>query len=664
MKRGTIAGLVTLLVLSIGCGDAPLPPVGKKVLVLGIDGLDPVLLEELMAKGEMPNFARLAEQGAYRHLGTVTPPQSPVAWSVVITGQDPGGTGIFDFIHRNPMSMVPFLSTSRIHEPGKTMNIGDCVLPLEPGKMELLRDGVAFWQILDEHDVPATVLKMPANFPPVETRARTLSGMGTPDMSGNYGTYHFYTDDVSLLGAASGGGEVRRVTVVDGRANAELPGPPTLLADSRPALVPFTVYVDPDEDVVRVDIFDERIFLPQGEWSPWVRGTFTTCPHALLQYVPDLGYLHGAVRFYLVGAHPYLKLYASPVNLDPYAPAMPISTPPGLAAEMAEHIGPYYTQGMPEDTQALSAGLLDDQAYMDQAAIILEEENRTLDYALQTFDDGFLFVYFSVVDQVSHMMWRAMDPRHPSWTPELGRKFSDSIPSMYRAMDDMLGRALEKVGDDTTLLVMSDHGFAPYYREVNLNTWLKDQGYLVLTDDALESRTSYFNHVDWGRTRAYSLGFNSLYINRLGRERQGIVEPGEEAEALMQEIEARLLSLTDHATGLTVVKQLYRASQHYHGAHVDEAPDLLVGFRRSYRASDTSALGTLSRPVIQDKADAWSGDHLMETSAVPGVLLSNRAILVDDPDLEDIAPTILDLFGIEPTDEMSGRPLLAAHQEN
>jgi predicted AlkP superfamily phosphohydrolase/phosphomutase len=211
---------------------------------------------------------------------------------------------------------------------------------------------------------------------------------------------------------------------------------------------------------------------------------------------------------------------------------------------------------------------------------------------------------------------------------------------------------------------MSDHGFAPYYREVNLNTWLKDQGYLVLTDDSLESRTSYFNHVDWGRTRAYSLGFNSLYLNRLGRERRGIVEPGEEAEALMDEIEARLLSLTDHATGLTVVKEIYRASREYHGSHVDEAPDMLVGFRRSYGASDSSALGTLSRPVIQDKTGAWSGNHLMETSSVPGVLLSNRALLVEDPDLKDIAPTILDLFGIEPTDEMRGRPLLAAHQEN
>jgi predicted AlkP superfamily phosphohydrolase/phosphomutase len=634
--------------------------VGKKVLVVGIDGMDPLVLEELIEKGQMPNFARMREAGDYRTLATVTPPQSPVAWSVMITGQDPGGTGVFDFIHRNPMSMVPFLSTSRVEEPERTMKLGDCVLPLEPGSVELLRDGKAFWEILDEHDVRATVLKMPANFPPVEGRARTLSGMGTPDMAGSYGTYHFYTDDVSLLGAASGGGEVRRVTMVDGKAEAELPGPPSLLVNGGPATVPFTIYADPEEEIVRIDIFGERLLLARGEWSHWVRGSFALCPGTFLEYLPNLR-VSGTVRFHLAGAHPYLRLYASPVNMDPFAPALPISTPPELAAEIAESIGPYYTQGMAEDTQALAAGLLDDQAYMDQAAIILEEENRMLGYALDRFEDGFLFVYFSVVDQVSHMMWRAMDPRHAAWTPELGRRFGDAIPSMYRAMDEMLGHTLERLDDDTTVLVISDHGFAPYYREVNLNTWLKDQGYLVLTDDSLESRTSYFNHVDWGRTRAYSLGFNSLYLNRLGRERRGIVEPGEEADALMDEIEARLKAVMDHATGESIVTQVYRASQTYQGRHVDDAPDMVVGFRRGYGASDDSALGTLTRPIIQDRAEAWSGNHLMETSAVPGILLVNRTIQVDDPELKDIAPTILDLFDIEPTPEMTGRPLLATH---
>jgi predicted AlkP superfamily phosphohydrolase/phosphomutase len=483
--------------------------------------------------------------------------------------------------------------------------------------------------------------------------------MGTPDMEGTYGTYHFFTDDTSLLGAASGGGAVHRVAVENGVVHAELPGPPSLVENGGQAKVPFTVYVDPEREVARVDIFGQHLLLAKGEWSRWVQGSFTLCPNPLLRFLPDLGYIGGMVRFHLAGAHPYLRLYASPINMDPSDPALPISTPPEFAAEMAEAIGPYYTQGMAADTQVLSAGLLDEQGFMDQIAILLEEENRQLDYSLDRFDDGFLFAYFSVIDHTSHMLWRAMDPEHPGWTPELGRKHGDAIPSIYRAMDDMLGRTLQRVDDDTLILVMSDHGFAPYYREVNLNTWLKDQGYLVLTDDSLESQTQYFNHVDWGRTRAYSLGFNSLYLNRLGRERRGIVEPGREAEELMDEIEGKLLALRDHATGLTPVQTIYRTGEYYHGAHVSEAPDLVVGFRRTYGASDSSALGSLDRPIIKDRVDPWSGNHLMEASTVPGVLLANRPITKRDPDLRDMAPTILDAFGIEPMPEMTGQPVLA-----
>jgi predicted AlkP superfamily phosphohydrolase/phosphomutase len=369
----------------------------------------------------------------------------------------------------------------------------------------------------------------------------------------------------------------------------------------------------------------------------------------------------GMVRFHLAEAHPRVRLYASPVNIDPLDPAQPISTPPELAGEIAGAIGDFYTQGMPEDTQALAAGVLTDEGFMSQARLIVEEEDRMLDWALDGFDAGFLFVYYSAVDQVSHMMWRAMDPEHPMWSPDLGRRFGDAIPEMYRAADAALGRVLDQLDDQTTLLVMSDHGFAPFYREVNLNTWLKDQGYLVLTDDALESRTEYFNHVDWGRTRAYALGFNSLYLNRRGRERWGIVDPGPESEELMDEITEKLLALTDPATGLTPVARLYRTTEIYQGAHLSEAPDMVVGYRRSYRSSDSSALGTLSRPIVQDRLDDWSGDHLMETDSVPGVLLTNRKLRVEDPGLEDIAPTILSEFGLEPTPEMIGRPLLQDH---
>ena len=630
--------------------DAAAPQ--EKMILLGIDGMDPVILRDLMERGEMPRFAALASQGGFSELRSVMPPQSPVAWAVVITGLDPGGTAIFDFIHRDPNRMTPFLSTSRVEEPEKVLRIGSWVLPLEEGVVEQLRKGTAFWEILDDHQVPAMVLKMPSNFPPVETSARTLSGMGTPDLQGTYGTYHFFTDDSTLFDAASGGGKVHPVNVEEGVVKAKLPGPDNNLKEDAPTVeVDFQVFVDPDREVVRVDIADRLLVLKQGEWSPWVQVDFPL--------IPLLASVQGLVRFHLAGAHPYLRLYASPLNMDPLSPALPISTPDDFAAEIADEIGLFYTQGMPEDTQALSAGLIDDTAFMRQAGVILEEEDRMLDYALEHFEEGFLFVYFSVVDQVSHMMWRTMDASHPMWSRELQREHGDAIPSMYRAMDRSLGRVLDGMDDDTILLVMSDHGFAPYNREVNLNTWLKDQGYLVLTDDSHEIGTQYFNNVDWGRTRAYSVGFNGLYLNRRGRERWGIVEPGPRAEALMDEIEEKLLAYVDHATGVGPVARLHRAIRDYQGEFVSDAPDLLVGYRRGYRASESSALGTLTRPVIQDRLDAWSGDHLMDPAAVPGVLLSNRPLGAEDPGLEDIAPTILQVFQIQVPPEMIGKPLLA-----
>src|SRR5262249_12256546 len=151
-----------------------------------------------MAAGRLPSFARLAAEGHYQRLGTTIPPQSPVAWSTFITGLDPGGHGIFDFIHRDPAppgggAVLPFLSTARDGENGWRLTLGRYALPLKPGKTELLRHGEAFWNRLEEHGVAATVVKIPANFPPEPTSARTLSDMGTPDLRGTPRTFFFYT---------------------------------------------------------------------------------------------------------------------------------------------------------------------------------------------------------------------------------------------------------------------------------------------------------------------------------------------------------------------------------------------------------------------------------------------------------------------------------------
>jgi len=511
--RPALAALAVLCLAMAATGGVAAAPGsdGRKVLVLGLDGLDPRVLEPLMESGQMPHFSALAARGDYSNLQTVTPPQSPVAWATVITGMDPGGHAIFDFIHRDPITMLPEFSAARVELPERSLNLGVCTVPLDSGKVELLRDGVAFWQILDEHGVPSTVLKMPSNFPPVETEAESLSGMGTPDLLGTYGTFHFFTDDPAISQAdVSGGGEVHRVTVDEGRVDAKLPGPDNTWKENEDrATLPLTVFVDPAREVVRVDIAGEKLLLAEGEWSDWVQVKFTLCPLVAT--------VQGIVRFHLVQAHPRLMLYASPVNIDPTSPALPISTPADFAGEIAEGIGLYYTQGMAEDTMALSSGIFADEDFMQQVGLVLEEENRMMDWALDRFEDGFLYVYFSAADLVQHMMWRAMDPEHPMWSPRLQEAHGDAIASVYRNLDAALGRAVAKVGDEALVLAISDHGFAPFYREVNLNTWLKDRGYLVLKDPTREAATQFLSNVDWGRTRAYGLGFNGLYLNRRGR---------------------------------------------------------------------------------------------------------------------------------------------------
>src|SRR5215471_12036246 len=180
----------------------------KKLIVIGVDGMDPDLLAKFMAEGSMPNFSRLAQQGSFRKLTSSIPPQSPVAWSNLITGMNAGGHGIFDFIHRDPKTFQLYFSSSRVEGPKHSLSIGNWVVPLGSGSADQLRQGRAFWQILDEHGVPNSVFRIPANFPPVPAKGKTFSGMGTPDLRGSYGTFSFYTDDPMATAGPVEGGQV------------------------------------------------------------------------------------------------------------------------------------------------------------------------------------------------------------------------------------------------------------------------------------------------------------------------------------------------------------------------------------------------------------------------------------------------------------------------
>ncbi len=646
-------GFVALLFI-LGCGSVRPPATNHKVLVLGIDGLDPRILQDFIAQGKLPHFKRLQEQGGFKPLTTSMPPQSPVAWSNFITGMDPGGHGIFDFIHRDPNTLLPYLSTSQMTPSQKSIEIGDWILPLSSGKAELLRKGKAFWEYLNEYEIPTTIIKVPANFPPVETRGHAISGMGTPDLLGTYGIFTYFTDDPAATDKTVSGGRVVKVIKEENTIHARLPGPHNPFKKGNPDTgVNFTVWVDTVNPVGKIALQDTELLLNAGEWSGWIPVEFEMMP--LVQNVT------GIVRFFLKEVHPHFRLYVSPININPADPALPISSPNDYAAEVCEEVGFFHTLGIPEDTKALQAGILDDREYWQQAEAVLTEEMKIFDYALAGFDAGLLFYYFSSVDQNYHMFWRAADNKHVLYSDTLHQQFGELLARLYVKMDEVVGRALEKTeGGNTTLLVMSDHGFAPFYRAFHLNTWLKNEGYLVLKDESRQGRDELLQNIDWRKTKAYAMGLNGLYLNIRDREPFGIVQQGKEAEELLEELSRKLLAFKDPQNNQPVFAKIYRATEIYHGPYVQQAPDLLTGFHRGYRVSWETALGGVPKEVMVDNKDKWSGDHCMAAELVPGVVMSNKPILVESPALYDLAPTILQEFGLEKGEQMIGNSIFTA----
>ncbi|HTL32487.1 MAG TPA: alkaline phosphatase family protein, partial [Kofleriaceae bacterium] len=662
----------------------------------------------------MRNFARLAKENGIHSLGTSTPPQSPVAWSNFITGLNPGGHGIFEFFHRDPMHRTPVPATVKSDPSGEIDILWTKYKLPTGGATTTNRTGKAFWTILAEHGVPADIWRMPANFPVEPAKGVSFSGMMTPAIDSAYGECTLYTTNPS----AERAGDKRVVVLSDfeGVIDTRLSGPTNAFKkDDSVTTVEMKIFVDHDAKAAVLEVGGQKLVLEPGEWSDFVPVTFDLLPGWVA--VPGRS-INGIVRFYLRSVEPEVELYASPVNIDPSAPVAPVSEPSSASAALADRasggVGNYYTQGMPEDVNALKREVITVPEFMQQAKLVQNEGERILDYAVDHYlakkDGGFLFFYFSGVDLCSHMMWRHFDAQHPfhdekiaaadssAWSQRKGSTWKDTIYDLYMEMDPVVGRLREKLGDDTTLIVMSDHGFASYARKFNLNTWLYDNGYLVLRegykkelaqDDPAHVDVSIGEYtpkpddwpkgnawpprtiVDWSKTRAYNIGFNAVFLNLEQREQDdpataeseaGIVKP-EQADALLAEIKAKLESYVDQKTNKRPVLRCDLAKDVYSGSRVKEAPDMIVGFDVGYGNSDEGAVGRITDSVLTDNdhAGTFNGSHLMAPDVVHGTLMCNRPIASGEHGLEDITVEVLRQFGIAPADGMHGRPVLETH---
>ncbi|HER35266.1 MAG TPA: hypothetical protein ENO19_07335, partial [Halothiobacillaceae bacterium] len=340
-------------------------------------------------------------------------------------------------------------------------------------------------------------------------------------------------------------------------------------------------------------------------------------------------------------------LYVSPLNIDPLAPALPISTPASYAGELARATGRFYTQGMPENTGALAAGVFSRQEFLAQAKIAGQEVIDQFPYVLRQFDRGLLFYYEGNTDLISHMMWRPMDPGHPAYDPVEDPPFADAVPSCYEDADRLVTHALDHMGEDTLLIAMSDHGFTSWRRTFHLNAWLHQNGYLAVKDESLPPGRELLTNVDWARTRAYGFGLNGLYVNLQGREKWGIVPPSER-EALLAELEERLETTIDPWNGQPAIAHVYLRDRDFSdGGQREVGPDAIVGWAKGTRGADSSALGEIEREVLVTNDKPWSGDHEMDPPAVPGILATSRPLARPARNLRELNAAILAEFGIE-----------------
>ncbi len=619
----------------------------RRLIVLGLDGQDPKLTDRFMSEGKLPNFQRLAEQGCYHRLLTTFPSVSPVAWSSFSTGTHPARHNIFDFLDRDRRTYLPMLSSTRIGKVERTLKLGRLRIPLRRPEIRLLRKSKPFWSILGEYNIWSTILRVPITFPPDKFYGAQLSAMSVPDLLGTQGTFLLFTTREAGNAFKEGG---KRVLLERGTNNIKthIEGPENSFAKDKNLLrIPLVIALDHSAQRAHVKVNGKTISLSPDKLSDWVELSFAAAPGIKVR---------GITRMMITEMGEHFSLYMSPINIDPERPAMPISHPSFYSIYLAKLLGKYSTLGLAEDTWALNEGVIDDGTFLKQTYDIDREREGMFFAALDKLRRGALVCVFDATDRIQHMFWRYIESGHPAGAGTASAEHRDAIEKLYVHNDALVGRAMSKLREGDLFMVISDHGFSSFRRGVNLNSWLHANGYLVLKEGK-DGAGEWLRDVDWSKTKAYAVGLTGLFLNMKGREEQGIVSAGDEANSVKAELIGRLTGLLDAERGDIGIREAFDTARLYAGPYLENAPDLLIGYNAGYRASWDGATGVVARPVFEDNVKPWSGDHCIDPRLVPGVFFCNRAIDRDGPALIDIAPTALQQFGVTPPIHMDGKPL-------
>ncbi len=576
-----------------------------RTLILGIDAFDPLRFERMHEQGLLPNLSRFVARQGYSRFSVANPPQSEVSWSSIATGLDPGGHGMFDFVHRDPRSYHLYAS---LLPTAKTL-----------GGLQFVRPHRAktIFDIAAEQGYPATSLWWPATFPANRASpVRTLPGLGAPDIQGRLGVGSLYSTNPDLPEKQGKTPVFPLASKGVSHYSGALMGPTKAgRQGAQPVELPFELRVT-DAAHAHLLLAGQVIPLTLGQWSPILEVRF------------KMGLLlsaHAITRLVVTQLRPHVQLYALPMQLHPLHALWPYGSPASFVKDVWQAAGPFLTLGWPQDTTALEDGCISDEQFLALCDEIENARLKVLLHVLDGFDEGLLASVFDSLDRIQHMFWK----QRP-----------DLIEQWYRKMDGFAGQILaraERQGRPLRTLLISDHGFADLDYKVHLNRWLLDNGYL----SAPPTPSGGLKDAAWGRTTAYALGLNSLYLNLQGREGQGSLPP-DQALAHREKLRQDLLRWRS-PDGRQVVNQVYMKEEVFHGPLTAFSPDLLVGYAPGFRGSAETGLGEWKAQDLEANTDHWAADHCYDAERVPGVLFTSGSVASGrQPSFRDIPALAID----------------------
>ncbi len=657
LQTGALAGAALTSGGISGCGKGA-PKRRGRVVILGFDGVEPTIVDKMLAAGELPNLAGLRERGGYHRLNTTIPPQSPVAWSSFATCKNPGGHGIYDLLKCDPATYI--LGESYAETTGASLAAdGSVVKP--PVSISHCKS-TSFWAVADGLGIRSKILNVPYAYPPDQLQhGRMICGLGVPDVRHTTSTSFSISEEHQKIQTESGVVQVPLRFEGD-VAHVSIPGPRDISKEAEPNesfyfLMELKITANRTEEQITIETQGKACTLREGGWSAWIESTYKLTPEYSIRAIS---------RFHLTEAAEGVHIYMTCLQFHPRNPYVSFSWPPEYSAELADRYGLYKTVGWAYDTKALAQDVLSETAFLnDVKRTMAWRERLTLD-EIDRGNFDLLISAWTATDRVAHMFWRFRDRGHALYTPEGAERFGRALEDTYVKMDDIVGKVTEKLSDDDLLIVMSDHGCSISRLDFNVNTWLVRNGYATLKGQEDRSQAfgtqSHFRDFDWQKTQAYGLGLSSIYLNLRGRERDGIVPP-EEADALIEEIRGKLMRdvKVPEIYGperAPVFKSVY-TRHHYTGTAAHLAPDLVLAYREGIKTVGQSILGLVTKEIFFVNRNKWSGDHSANDVAdMPGILFCNKTIVGKRPDIMELGVTAADCLGITAQLDFEGKILV------